>query len=76
MRVKMKTLSAGPEGVVPPGGIANVSPIEAKDLVSGGYAEYVDQPGKPETAVIDAPVETAARKAPRKRAPRKNYNRK
>lgn len=75
MRVRMKTLSAGPEGVVPAGSIINVSQEEAGDLVSGGYGEYVDQPPETETAAMDASVETAARKQPRKRAPRKTNKR-
>ncbi|NRF91536.1 hypothetical protein HQN89_10945 [Paenibacillus frigoriresistens] len=42
MRIRMKTMSAGPEGVMQQGVIYNVSDEEAKALVEGNYAEFVD----------------------------------
>ena len=59
MKVRLLTLMAGPEGVVHPGAVIEVSPEEAEALITGGFAERVEQSGKPETAE-PAPVETAA----------------
>lgn len=44
MRVRFKTISAGPKGAIFPGDLLDVSESEAKMLVDGGYAEYVDPP--------------------------------
>ena len=59
MRVRLKTLMAGPEGVFLPGSVIEVSPEEANALIAGGFAEQVEQSGKTE-ATEPAPVETAA----------------
>lgn len=40
IRVKMKTISAGPNGVLHPDTTYPVDETFAKALVSGGYAEY------------------------------------
>ena len=59
MKIRLKTLMAGPEGVFPPGSVIEVSPEEARTLIAGGFAEQVEQLGKPQAAE-PAPVETAA----------------
>ena len=43
MKIKMKTLAAGPKGVYAAGEIVSVNNKEAKELVDGGYAEHVDK---------------------------------
>jgi hypothetical protein len=59
MRVRLKMLMAGPEGVFPPESVVNVSREEAEALIAGGFAWPLDQPER--TAVADpAHVETAA----------------
>lgn len=42
MRIRMKTMSAGPEGVMQAGVIYTLSQEDAEALVEGNYAEYVD----------------------------------
>jgi len=59
MKVRLKTLMAGPEGVFLPGSVIEVSSEEARALIAGGFAEPAEQPGKPEAA-DPAPFETAA----------------
>ena len=44
MKVKFKTLSAGPRGVIRVGDIVDVSDSEAALLVKVGCAEYVENP--------------------------------
>lgn len=44
MKIRMITRMAGPRGNCEPGGIVDVDPKEAKELVEGKYATYVDQP--------------------------------
>ena len=41
MRVKMRSLSAGPDGVFEPGSVVEVSRKEAKELIAGGFATPV-----------------------------------
>lgn len=43
-KVKMKTLSAGPDGVMDIGKVYDVTAKEAKALIEGRYAEAVDEP--------------------------------
>jgi len=50
MRVRLKTLMAGPEGVFPAGSVANVPREEAEALIAGGFAERFDQPESPAEA--------------------------
>ncbi len=50
MRVRWKTLMAGPEGVLPAGSVANVPREEAEALIAGGFAERFDQPENPAEA--------------------------
>lgn len=54
MRVVMRTLSAGPRGVVRAGEAADVTKEEAELMLSGGYADL------PKEAVRRGIVETAA----------------
>ena len=42
MKVKLKTLSAGANGVIYPGDVVDVRESEAKLLIDGGYAEAVE----------------------------------
>jgi hypothetical protein len=65
--IRMKTLSAGPAGVRAPGSTHLLPPIEAKQLVEGGYAEYVE--GKPlEKAVTPPPPPTTPVTPPAEKA--------
>jgi hypothetical protein len=59
MRVRLKTLMAGPEGVFTPGSVVNVSLEEAEALIAGGCVEPLNQLAEPLT-VEPAAVETAA----------------
>jgi hypothetical protein len=59
MKIRLKTLMAGPEGVFPPGSVIEVSPEEARALIAGGYAEAVPRPAAQEKDELPA-VETAA----------------
>ena len=59
MKVRLKTLMAGPEGVFLPGSVIEVFHEEANALIAGGFAEPAGQAGKPE-AVDPAPAQTAA----------------
>lgn len=56
MKVKMKTLAAGPEGLYRPGQVVEISEIQAKALIAAGYAEPVKK-GR-ETATVK-PAEQA-----------------
>lgn len=60
MLVKMKTLSAGPNGPVQPGQQVDVPPKEAKELIAGGYAEAVggaaDKPAAVKKAADEKPA--------------------
>ena len=38
MKVMMKTLCAGPDGIVEPGAVVDVSQDQAQALIAGGYA--------------------------------------
>lgn len=59
MKVRLKTLMAGPEGVFPPESVVEVSREEAEALIAGGFAEVLQQPGRP-SEPDPVPVETAA----------------
>lgn len=41
MKIKMKSLMAGPDGTRHPGEVVDVDAMEGKALVSAGYAEEV-----------------------------------
>jgi hypothetical protein len=44
MRVRLKTLMTGPEGVFPIGLVIDVGDEEAAALIAGGFAERLDRP--------------------------------
>ena len=46
MRVRMKTLYAGPAGVIHPGKECDISADAGQALISGGYADAVGMPEK------------------------------
>jgi hypothetical protein len=74
MKIRMKTLEAGPGGVFQVGSVRDMDEKAAKARVDGGYAEYVSAPVReeaqaPEAAVI-APPERAVMPKPRPRAKR------
>ncbi len=59
MKIRLKTLMAGPEGVFPPASVIETSDDEARALIAGGFAEPVHR--SPGSAPADASaVETAA----------------
>lgn len=68
MKIKLKTLMAGPDGVFQPGDVRDVSREQAIALVAGGYAEAFEplheQPV--ETAVM-TPPERAVQRTPAKK---------
>ena len=64
MKVRMRTLMAGPQGVFPPGSIVELDADDAEVLVSAGYAERLER--AVETAAIEPGIR-AVRPAPRPR---------
>jgi hypothetical protein len=52
VKVRMKTTSAGPNGTIMAGQETLVSIEEAEELVSGGYAEYVEKPKKQDESTL------------------------
>ena len=71
MKVRMITVSCGPEGTHNPGDVIDVSPQLAEKLVQGGYASYVG-PLVPvstvEVATTEAPEDASVEHVmPRKR---------
>ena len=66
MKIRLKTLVAGPEGVSLPGSLIEHSPEEARTLIAGGYAEAVPRPAAQEKDEPPA-VETAAVQPPYRR---------
>lgn len=66
MQIKMRTLMAGPEGVVKRGDIISVSAEIAEALIAGRFAWPVDKAPAIETAAIE-PEESAMRKRGRPR---------
>lgn len=63
MKVKFKTLSAGPSGVIRPGDTVEVSDSEAKLLIDGGYAESAEPKKDP---APEAKPEPSKKKSGRK----------
>ena len=57
MKIRMKTIMAGPDGVVLAGQIVDLPAAKAIELLNGGYAHAVDPPAT-ETATIE-PQENA-----------------
>lgn len=67
MRVRFKTISAGPKGALFPGDLLDVSDAEAKTLVQRGYADYVTPP---EPEPVPEADEEAAEERVKPRRPR------
>lgn len=68
MKVKLKTVMAGPNGTYQPGAVADLPEKDAYALCEGGFAEQVEEP-KPAGFVSDElhdtkPVEHATTEAP------------
>jgi len=53
VKVKMRTLAAGPDGVRPAGSVIDVTGAEGQSLIDGGYAEALNK--VVETATVSAP---------------------
>lgn len=66
MRVRMKTLMAGDNGVSRPGDTPDISEEAARDLISGGYAEAVESPMARVEMQVASEHETAMRPWARK----------
>lgn len=50
MKIKMLTISAGPDGVIRPGDVIDVEKKEGKALIGGGYgAEILEDPAENES---------------------------
>lgn len=64
MTIRLKSTMAGPRGTFQSGDVTTFDADTERDLVQGGYAEYVGQPPQPvrEQAVV-APVEHAESQA-------------
>lgn len=65
MKIRMKTLAAGPAGVYRPGQEVDLPADEARALIEGGYAEAVGKVR--ETAAVEPPEEAVMPKKTRKR---------
>jgi hypothetical protein len=59
MKIRLKTLMAGPDGVATPGSVIEASDDEARMLIDGGFAEAVQRVAGSAHAETSA-VETAA----------------
>ncbi len=55
MKIRMKTLSCGPDGTLLPGKVYDLPDAEAKALVNGLYAERVENPLFDRSAAKSAP---------------------
>lgn len=67
MRIKMKTMMAGPDVHRNIGEVVEVGETEGCALVSGGYAEDVTPKAAPVEVAAIAPAETATAPAQNKR---------
>lgn len=74
MRIKMKTIMAGPDGVFDIGTIIDMPKVRAIEFIRAGYAErhasdeeIVTLPELPEAAAIEHEAETGTMPAARKR---------
>lgn len=63
MRVKMRSLCAGPSGVLRSGEVHDLPEAQAREFIAGGFAEPVDAPPAPQK-------ETAAGRGAREKAAR------
>jgi hypothetical protein len=64
MKVRLKTLMAGPDGVFGPGSVVDLDIDQAEALVTAGYAERLERPV--ETTAVE-PGTRAVKPAPRPR---------
>lgn len=59
MKIRLKTIMAGPGGAAGPGDVVDVPDDEASALIEGGYATAVDEPApagkKPARRAVAAP---------------------
>jgi len=71
VRIRMRTLAAGPEGVLLSGETYEIDERIAAPLITGGYAERIgaSEPGDVETAQLPEGETAAAPKRPRKPRP-------
>lgn len=67
MKVKMITMSAGPNGTIRAGDVVDVSDAEGKLLISGGYAEEVEAPAPRTCNAIGETQEAEKKPAKRQR---------
>ena len=65
MRVKMRTLYCGPDGIVQPGGEANLPTDEARALLERGYADPVARARPCGPAAVEQPVDDGCAQPPR-----------
>lgn len=65
MKIKLHTVMAGPAGVHQAGAELNVSLEEARRLVTGGFASWIDKP--PQDTTVVQPQQHAQHHGPRKR---------
>jgi len=65
-QIRMKTTIAGPKYNCHAGNVINVDIKTARLLINGGYAEYLKQEEKVESAMVE-PKENATRKTARGR---------
>lgn len=61
MLVKLKTLLAGPDGVLTAGTIADLP--NGAELVAGGYADAMNQSAPVESVPVEAAIEPVAEQA-------------
>lgn len=61
IRVRMRTLASGPEGIMRPGRTYDIDAGQAKELIEGGYAEAV-KGAAPETASMQPPEKAVSRR--------------
>ena len=61
MKVRMKTIAAGPKGTRQPGDVIDVPAKEAKTLIAGGFAEAVEGPAKPKAAKKETAADPQAK---------------
>lgn len=76
MRVRLKTLYAGPTGIFQPGALVTFTDSEANDLIAGGYAspEFPTKPRVEAAILASVPEVAQIERAPDLVAPR-NTNR-
>lgn len=72
MKLKLRTLFAGPVGCYQPGTVVEFSPEVAEQLLAGGYADRVDGAGAPVVETAEAPTAPEIATAPAARRVRKS----